>query len=192
MGITFGDHLIDSGYHDITPEQEREIWAREECKRRGIDPDEICADGGVEAWMVVAKEIAPVKAEAGPVARQWRFKLIDGSWSDWNDGQARDWVKEGPEKREYEERPLYTDVSCMVAARERIADEIDPEIGFPSDNLLRRIHLDVEARGRKNPDFAVTVHHRNIVLSAAAHAIRKQGCSWEEWLEACGWPKGGE
>lgn len=24
MGITFGDHLIDSGYYDITPEQERE------------------------------------------------------------------------------------------------------------------------------------------------------------------------
>lgn len=28
MGITYGDHLIDSGYHDITPEQEREIEAR--------------------------------------------------------------------------------------------------------------------------------------------------------------------
>lgn len=25
MGINFGDHLIDSGYYDITPEQEREI-----------------------------------------------------------------------------------------------------------------------------------------------------------------------
>lgn len=24
MGITYGDHLIDSGYYDITPEQERE------------------------------------------------------------------------------------------------------------------------------------------------------------------------
>lgn len=192
MGITFGDYLIDSGYHDITPEQEREIWAREECERRGIDPDEICADGSVEAWMVVAKEIAPVKAKAGPVAWQWRFKLIDGPWSDWNDGKARDWVKEGPEKREYEERPLYTDAYCMVAARERLSNEIDPEIGFPSDNLLRRIHLDVEARGRKDPAFAVTVHHRNIVLSAAANAIRKQGCSWDEWLEHCGWPKGGE
>ena len=32
MGITFGDHLIDSGYHDITPEQEREIEARETCE----------------------------------------------------------------------------------------------------------------------------------------------------------------
>ncbi len=60
MGITYGDHLIDSGYYDITPEQEREIWAREECKRRGIDPDEICADGGIEAWMVVAQEAMPV------------------------------------------------------------------------------------------------------------------------------------
>lgn len=56
MGITFGDHLIDSGHHDITPEQEREIEAREECKRRNIDPDEVCADGGIEAWMVVDKE----------------------------------------------------------------------------------------------------------------------------------------
>ncbi|RWG36829.1 hypothetical protein [Mesorhizobium sp.] len=56
MGITFGDHLIDSGHYDITPEQERERWAREECKRRGIDPDENCADGGIDAWMIVAKE----------------------------------------------------------------------------------------------------------------------------------------
>lgn len=24
MGITYGDHLIDIGYYDITPEQERE------------------------------------------------------------------------------------------------------------------------------------------------------------------------
>lgn len=56
MSITYGDHLIDSGYYDITPEQERELWAREECARRGIDPDELCADGGVEAWMVVANE----------------------------------------------------------------------------------------------------------------------------------------
>jgi hypothetical protein len=30
MGITYGDHLIDSGYCDITPEQERDIEAREE------------------------------------------------------------------------------------------------------------------------------------------------------------------
>lgn len=57
MGITFGDHLIDSGYYDITPEQEREIEAREECNRRGIDPDGVCADGGVTAWMVVDQEI---------------------------------------------------------------------------------------------------------------------------------------
>jgi len=57
MGIMFGDHLIDIGYHDITPKQERETEAREECARRGIDPDEVCADGGVEAWMVVDKEL---------------------------------------------------------------------------------------------------------------------------------------
>ncbi len=128
MGITYGDHLIDSGYYDITPEQEREIEAREECARRGIDPDELCADGGVDAWMVVAQE-------------------------------------------------------CL-------SEEIDPEVAYPSDDLLRRIHLDIETRGRKNPDFAVSVHHRNIVLSAVAHALRKKGCSWEDWLEACGWPRG--
>jgi hypothetical protein len=57
MGITFGDHLIDSGYHDITPEQEREIEARAECELRGIDPDEICADGGVTAWMVMDQQM---------------------------------------------------------------------------------------------------------------------------------------
>lgn len=65
MGITYGDHLIDSGHHDITPEQEREIWAREECVRRGIDPDEICADGGVTAWMVVAAEIPKSASQIG-------------------------------------------------------------------------------------------------------------------------------
>lgn len=62
MGITFGDYLIDSGHHDITPEQEREIEAREECARQGIDPDGICADGGVTAWMVVDQEIQCNKA----------------------------------------------------------------------------------------------------------------------------------
>jgi hypothetical protein len=32
MGITYGDHLIDSGYYDITPEQEREIEEREDAQ----------------------------------------------------------------------------------------------------------------------------------------------------------------
>ena len=104
MGITYGDHLVDSGYYDITPEQEREIEAREEC--------------------------------------------------------------------------------------ERLSNELDPEIGFPSDDLLRRIHLDIETRGRKNQAFAVSVHHRNIVLSAVARALRNRDLSWEGWLMACGWPSG--
>jgi hypothetical protein len=56
MGITFGDHLIDSGHHDITPEQEREIEAREECARRGLDPDDDAADGAT-VWMVVDQEL---------------------------------------------------------------------------------------------------------------------------------------
>lgn len=29
MGITYGDHLIDGGYYDITPEQERGTEVRE-------------------------------------------------------------------------------------------------------------------------------------------------------------------
>lgn len=56
MGITYGDYLIYSGYHDITPEQEREIEAREECARRGLDPDDDAADG-VQVWMVVDQEM---------------------------------------------------------------------------------------------------------------------------------------
>lgn len=32
MGITYGDHLFDGGYYDITPEQEREIEEREDAK----------------------------------------------------------------------------------------------------------------------------------------------------------------
>lgn len=32
MGITFGDHLIDCGYRDITPEQEREIEAMDDAR----------------------------------------------------------------------------------------------------------------------------------------------------------------
>lgn len=56
MGITFGDHLIEIGYHDITPEQERELDAREECKRRGLDPDDDACDGAT-VWMVVAQEM---------------------------------------------------------------------------------------------------------------------------------------
>lgn len=62
--ITYGDYLINVGYHDITPEQEREIEAREECARRGIDPDEVCADGGVLAWMVVDREAKPRRSKA--------------------------------------------------------------------------------------------------------------------------------
>lgn len=41
----------------LTRAQAVEIVARRECQRRGIDPDEACADGGVLAWMVVGKEL---------------------------------------------------------------------------------------------------------------------------------------
>lgn len=33
MGITYGDWLIDSGYYDITPEQEREIEERHDYEK---------------------------------------------------------------------------------------------------------------------------------------------------------------
>lgn len=56
MAITFGDHLLDSGHYDITPEEEREIEARVECARRGLDPDDYAADG-VTVWMVVDQEL---------------------------------------------------------------------------------------------------------------------------------------
>ena len=75
MSITYGDHLIDKGHYDITPEQEREIEAREECARRGIDPDEICADGGVTAWMVVDKEMRDPLGASLEVAREYRKML---------------------------------------------------------------------------------------------------------------------
>lgn len=57
MSITYRDRLVNAGHHDITPEQERELEAREECERRGINADEVCADGGVLAWMVVDQEM---------------------------------------------------------------------------------------------------------------------------------------
>ena len=65
MGVTHG-------HHEITPEQEREIEAREECGRRGIDPDEICADGGVTAWMVVDQEYRPLTIRDN--------EMIDQAW----------------------------------------------------------------------------------------------------------------
>lgn len=71
MAITYGDYLIDSGHNDITPEQEREIEAREECVRRGLDPDDDAADG-VQVWMVVDKEIR----ETRPEIRE--FKTLSG------------------------------------------------------------------------------------------------------------------
>jgi hypothetical protein len=62
MGITFGDHLI--GHHDITHEQEREIEARKECTRRGLDPDDDAADG-IAVWQVVDKELQENRPNVG-------------------------------------------------------------------------------------------------------------------------------
>jgi hypothetical protein len=52
-----------------TAEQEREREAREECDRRGIDPDELCADGGVLAWMVVDREMSMARPLRPPPQR---------------------------------------------------------------------------------------------------------------------------
>jgi len=73
MGITYGDHLIDSGHHEITPEQERELEAREECKRRGLDPDDDAADG-VLVWMVVDQELR----QKEPPQEIREFKTLSG------------------------------------------------------------------------------------------------------------------
>jgi phage shock protein A len=65
---------------------EREIEAREECARRGLDPDEICTDGGVMVWMVVdqergrptndlASELTAAKAECDNLRRTLSEKL---------------------------------------------------------------------------------------------------------------------
>lgn len=48
MAITYGDHLIDSGYYDITPEQERE---RDVEAATSIDP--------IIAWMVARGWLDP-------------------------------------------------------------------------------------------------------------------------------------
>lgn len=41
----------------MTPEQERIEDAKMVCRNRGLDPDEVVADGGIEAWMVVYDEL---------------------------------------------------------------------------------------------------------------------------------------
>lgn len=41
---------------------EREAEARKRCALLGIDPDEVCADGGVLAWMVVDKDTRAITA----------------------------------------------------------------------------------------------------------------------------------
>lgn len=63
-----------------------------------------------------------------------------------------------------------------------VADAINPERspdGGWRDQLLNVIHADIENRGRVNADFAVTVHHRNIVISAVARALSAMPASFE-------------
>jgi hypothetical protein len=46
MGITYGDHLIDSGYYNITPEQERELEIERYCEICGGD----CSVANPPVW----------------------------------------------------------------------------------------------------------------------------------------------
>lgn len=62
--MTYDQWKTDSGYDEITPEQEREIEARKECKRRGLDPDDYAADG-VTVWMVIDKELRENEPNVG-------------------------------------------------------------------------------------------------------------------------------
>lgn len=46
----------DEPFKHVETDPEREVEAREECARRGLDPDDYAADG-VLVWMVVAQEM---------------------------------------------------------------------------------------------------------------------------------------
>lgn len=46
MGITYGDHLLDSGHYELTPEQEREIVEG----RMGDDLSDAMRDYANEPW----------------------------------------------------------------------------------------------------------------------------------------------
>lgn len=75
MGITYGDHLIDSGYYDITPEQERETECCDlaakvpcaDCPQAGVS--KICLTKFEEILLRAAKSglnyIANTEAELG-------------------------------------------------------------------------------------------------------------------------------
>lgn len=89
MSITFGDRLIDSGYHDILPEQEREIEAREECARRGLDPDDDAADGAL-VWMVVDQEMRQRPKALEVENLQLRSALTAIRDRIWTDGESYD------------------------------------------------------------------------------------------------------
>jgi hypothetical protein len=56
MGITYGDHLIDSGYYDITPEQERSMTDEQEILK--LASDLAAMQSRAEAAERVLKQIA--------------------------------------------------------------------------------------------------------------------------------------
>ncbi len=134
--ITFADHLIDIGHNDITPEQEREIEAREECARRGIDPDELCADGGVEAWMVVGQELAqrPLRLSKRPVAfRVRKNRTADAFDLTTDEAVALAWS----ESRGVDYEGLYRVGDRRAVAKLELWERHmpDPTITIPADQL---------------------------------------------------------
>lgn len=72
----------------MSHEQEREQEAREECKRRGIDPDDDAADG-VQVWMVVDQELRerPLRGEIrefkNAAGKDRTMLMKPGAWPDY-------------------------------------------------------------------------------------------------------------
>lgn len=55
-----------------------------------------------------------------------------------------------------------------------IADAVDPRCPPDGDRVLLLIHAELESAGRASAERAVSVFHRNLVLSAVANALRSQ------------------
>ena len=65
------EHECLAAADDAAYTAECEAAARAECARRGIDPDAECADGGIEAWMIVDKELRDAKRAAADAAEDF-------------------------------------------------------------------------------------------------------------------------
>lgn len=86
----------------------RETEARNECARRGIDPDDICADGGVTAWMVVDQETALRPAP------YFVSMYTDGPSTCWNviDRHSQEWIRRFPTEMEANDYATCLNLPC--------------------------------------------------------------------------------